>query len=68
MKRVPVKIAKQISKEYGCDQVIIITRTTGFGGYETCTTYGKNKEHCGVANQIGQFLKYKVMNWKEEQK
>ncbi len=33
---------------------------------EHCTTYGVNDAHCSVAARIGDFLKYKVMGWKEE--
>jgi len=33
---------------------------------EHMTTYGTNKEHCDIAAKIGNFLKYKVMGWKQD--
>lgn len=62
MKPIPISAAKQIAEKYGYDQVIVIARAVGQG--EHCTTYGKNKAHCGVAAQIGQFITSKIMGWK----
>ena len=58
---VPVASARHIAKKYDLDQVIIIGRHTGDDGWETVTTYGKNKDHCGVAKRIGDFLWKKIM-------
>ena len=66
MKRIPIKAAKQIAKEYGYDQVIIVARKVGENGGEHMTTYGKNKEHCEIAGQCGKFLQEKVMGWHDE--
>ena len=33
---------------------------------EHVTTYGRNAQHCSVAARIGNFLKFKVMGWAEE--
>jgi hypothetical protein len=64
MKPIPIYAAKDIAKDYGYDQVIIIARKVGEG--EHCTTYGVDKENCGVAARIGDFLKFKIMGWERE--
>lgn len=66
MKSIPINAAKQIADKYDYDQVIIIARKAGDSGGEHCTTYGKNKIHCSIAANIGDFLKYKVMGWRKE--
>jgi hypothetical protein len=66
MKEIPISAAKDIAHKYGYDQIVVIGRKTGDNGGEHVTTYGVDKEHCGVAAQIGDFLKYKVMGWKKE--
>ncbi len=66
MKPIPIAAAERIAKDYGYDQVVIIARKVGEDGGEHCTTYGRTKEHCGVAARIGDFLKYKVMGWARE--
>ncbi len=65
MKKIPINAAKEISKKYGYDQVVIIARKTGENGGEHVTTYGKDKTHCKIAADIGNFLKYKIMRWKK---
>ena len=66
-KDISIKAAEEIAKKYGYDQIVIIGRKTGTdeNAREHCTTYGVNKEHCKVAAQIGDFLKHKVMGWKQ---
>lgn len=69
MKPIPISAAEKIAKAYGYDQVIIYARRchdTPEPHGEHMTTYGKNKEHCSAAAQIGDFLKYKVMGWKKD--
>lgn len=66
-KRIPISAGEQIAKDYGYDQVIIIARKVGDDGCEHVTTYGRDIVHCDVAARIGNFLKYKVMNWKREE-
>lgn len=65
MHDIPIQAAQHIAKEYGFDQVVIIARKVGDDGWESVTTYGKNKEHCAVAAKIGNFIKYKIMKWEE---
>ena len=68
MKNIPIAAAKRIAESYGYDQVIIYARKVGDEGLEHMTTYGKTKEHCSIAARIGDFLKYKIMGWAEENK
>jgi acetylornithine/succinyldiaminopimelate/putrescine aminotransferase len=63
MKPIPISAAEKIAKTYGYDQVIVIARAVGDDGGEHVTTYGRNKVHCQVAAKIGDFLKYRVMDW-----
>lgn len=67
MKPIPVSAARNIAVTYGYDQVIVIARKVGNGGGEHCTTYGKDKVHCGIAARCGDFLKHKVMGWHREE-
>lgn len=62
-KDIPISAAKDIAEKYGYHQIVIIGRSVGVGGREHCTTYGVDKDNCDVAARIGDFLKYKVMNW-----
>lgn len=69
MRRIPIKAAKHIADTYGYDQVIIIGRKVGEDPDphgEHCTTYGRNTAHCSVAAAIGDFFKYKLMEWTKE--
>lgn len=65
MKRIPVKTAQGIAKQYGYDQVIIFARKTGNGGGEHLTTYGKNRAHCSIAAHCGEYLKKHILHWYE---
>lgn len=70
MKPIPVHAAQSIAETYGYDQVIIIARKVGDDPDphgEHCTTYGRDKVHCGIAARVGDFLKHKVMGWHEDQ-
>lgn len=65
MKRIPITAAKEVAQKYGYDQVIIYARKVGESPDphgEHLTTYGVNREHCGAAAKIGNYLK-KVMGW-----
>ena len=64
MIEIPVSTAAYIAKDHGYDQVIIVARKIGEDGGEHVTTYGVDKENCDVAARIGDFLKYKIMGWK----
>ena len=54
-----------IAKKYGFNQVILIARTVGEKGAEHCVTYGTDRENSVVAEDIGNFMKFKVMGWKK---
>ena len=64
---IPVVAARSIAEQYGWDQVVIIARKIDPNGGEHVTTYGRDKAHCDVAARCGDFLKYKVMGWHQEQ-
>ncbi len=68
MKPIPISAAKEIAKKYGYDQVVVIARKVGESGGEHVTTYGKDKVHCKIAADIGNFLKHKVMGWIKKEK
>lgn len=66
MKNIPISAAKRVADMYGYDQVIIIARKVGNDPDphgEHVTTYGVDKEHCKVAASLGDFFKFKIMNW-----
>ena len=52
----PVATAQRIGKRYKLDQVIIIGRVIGPDGYQTMTTWGKNRAYCDVTARIGASL------------
>lgn len=67
---IPIHVAENIAKTYGYDQVIIVARKVGEEPEphgEHVTTYGRNKEHCDVAANIGTYLKREIMLWVEEE-
>ena len=55
MKRIPITKAKEIAKQYSYDQIIIIARKVGEGGW--VTSYGINKEHCKAAEETANTIK-----------
>lgn len=79
MKPIPIRSAEKIAKEFGYDQVMIYARKVdapaGVGenakseikGGEHMTTYGAGAKHCAAAAQIGDFLKFKIMGWTNEE-
>jgi len=66
MKPIPIGAAAKVAKQYGYDQIVIIARKTGEGGGEHVTTYGIDKQHCGIAARMGDFLKHKIMGWPQQ--
>lgn len=65
MKPIPIVRARDVAKQYGYDQVIIVARRVGDDVGEHVTTYGRDKPNCDVAARIGNFLKFRIMGWKE---
>lgn len=66
MKRIPIRAAEKIARDYGYDQVIILARKTGEDPEphgEHVTTYGVNKAHCDAAARSGEYLKFRIMGW-----
>ena len=62
---IPIGAAKRIADIYGYDQIVIVARKVGDNGSEHVTTYGVDKANCEVAARTGDFLKYKIMGWRE---
>jgi hypothetical protein len=59
MKRIPIKVAKQIAKEHCMKQVIVVA----WDGDKThVVTYGMCAEDCDQAAQGGDFVK-KALGW-----
>lgn len=56
---------KEFADKYDLDQLVIVGRKVGDNGKDICTSYGKDREHAAVANEIADYLKYKVMGWKK---
>lgn len=65
MKRIPIAAAKRIAKEYDYDQVIIMARVVEEEEvFDHLTTYGRNREHCYMAEQWGKYFA-KQMGWQD---
>lgn len=70
MKPIPISAAERIARNFGYDQVIVIARKVGDAPAphgEHVTTYGVDREHCGVAARVGNFIKHKIMDWPEHE-
>jgi hypothetical protein len=61
-KRIPIRAAKDIAREFGYDTVIVFARRVGEDGVEHMTTYGVNEKHCASAAQQGRVLQ-RFMGW-----
>jgi len=64
-KRIPITSAKEISKQYDYDMVIVLGINEGEEKdyYSHVTTYGVNKEKCNRAGIIGQDRIGKYLGW-----
>lgn len=60
-KRLPIRIAKDIAKEFGQTHVIILTHDEK-EGLDHVVTYGKTVEQCDQAAEFGNRLKQQ-MGW-----
>ena len=56
---------EELCTKYGFDQVIVLARKVGEGGYENLGTHGVDMEHSAAAEAIGVHLRIKVMGWVE---
>ncbi len=59
-KRIPVSKAKQISKQYNYDHVIVIAWNME-DGRSWWTTYGKNKDKCAFTAKVSEDLREHLM-------
>ena len=55
-KRIPLSMAKAISRECGFDQIIIFGHDKHIDGDSYLTTYGKNPENCAIAKAMGDYF------------
>ncbi|WP_206110876.1 hypothetical protein [Paenirhizobium daejeonense] len=65
MVRIPISAARDVADRYGYDQVVIYARRCHDSPEphgEHLTTYGRTREHCGVAARMGDVMK-KFMGW-----
>lgn len=71
MKRVPIKIAKDLGKKLGMKRVILILVDPAcdpnpVGPYKThVVTWGKDYEDCVKAAEIGNVIKRHIFDWPE---
>ena len=63
MNALPIKAAREIAREYDCDQVIIVARKVGDSGIERVVTYGEGADHCEAAARAGMAIKHHLMSW-----
>lgn len=52
--RIPIKVATEISKKYGYDQVVITANNPNDEGW--VTTHNKDKKKCKLLGKIGHIL------------
>ena len=62
--RIPIKSARQFSKEFGLSHVIIWALEDGDNKTQHVVTYGKTVEQCGQAADFGNKLK-DALGWPE---
>lgn len=65
MAEIPASDLKEFCDKHDLEQLVIVGRKTGGDGKEVCSSYGVNREHSEIANDIANFMKYKVMGWKK---
>jgi hypothetical protein len=68
MKPITVSAARDLAEHFGYDQVVIIARKVGVPGGENVVTFGVDEVHRDVAARMGDFLKYRIMGWEEEER
>ncbi|PZP69516.1 MAG: hypothetical protein DI604_17925 [Delftia acidovorans] len=65
MQEIPISAARRVAEDFGYDQVVIYARRCHDSPEphgEHMTTYGRTREHCGVAARMGDVLKT-FMGW-----
>ena len=61
-KRIPIKAAKDITKEFGYS-VAVIVAWDAHSGTQHVTTYGDTVENCRSAANLGNMIKEDVLMW-----
>jgi hypothetical protein len=64
-KSIPIKAAKQISKNYEKNVVVIIAFDKKHNNQHV-TTYGKSYDDCVNAAKLGNYIKLNVLGWPKE--
>lgn len=64
MKRIPIRVAKDISQEFDQDEVIVVTWDSKTGTTHV-VTYGKTKLDCEAAAEGGNRVK-RALGWPEK--
>jgi hypothetical protein len=62
MKKVPIKSVRNIGKEFGFDQVIVLSFSRK-DGVTNVATWGKTTNDCDEAAQGGNYIKKEILNW-----
>jgi hypothetical protein len=65
MKRIPIKVAREIAERYD-STIVAIVAWDGKTGQQHVTTYGKNDQECQWAADLGNIIKRDVLRWPEE--
>ena len=66
MKRIPIKEARECAEKYDAT-IVCIVAWDGKTGVQHVTTYGKSKQECGWAAELGNKIKRQVLKWPEEE-
>ena len=64
--KIPIKSAKDIAKNYGWDQVIIVAWNEKRDETHV-TTFGKSLNDCAKAAMNGNLIKKNLLGWPDEQ-
>lgn len=64
MKRIPIKVARELAQKYG--QAIVCVVTWQPDGRQHVVTYGETREQCAWAADLGNQIKRKILGWPEE--
>lgn len=62
----PIADAEAFAEEFGLDQVVVIGRKHGEGGFECVTTWGRSDADARVCDLIASRFKTFVMEWTED--
>jgi hypothetical protein len=64
--RIPIKDAKLIANTYGYD-IVTIVAWSAKTGKQHVTTFGRSKQHCEWAADLGNQIKKDILKWPKEE-